>query len=278
MLSGDGAMPGTSIWKRLLTAGISVPVFVWLVREAPAWMFALLVIVLSTAATWELARMFERSGHRTHRALSVATGAAVTASFLLERGPVVVPMVVLTLAVLLVLSVPVWGGSSPSPEGAMATLLGVIYVSWLLGYAVLLRYLAGGDALVLFVVGVTWVGESAAYLIGSAIGRHKLAPIVSPRKTVEGALAQLIVSVGAAPALAAWLVPDWTLAKVVAAGGLLGVVGQIGDLAESVIKRGLGVKDTGGLIPGHGGVLDRLDSLLFNVPAFFYYVAFVGGR
>ncbi len=124
----------------------------------------------------------------------------------------------------------------------------------------------------LFLVGVTWSGESAAYAVGNAIGRTKLAPRISPGKTVEGAIAQVLVSVGAAIALQLWLLPTWSTPRALFAGVLLGIVGQVGDLAESAIKRSVGTKDAGGLIPGHGGALDRLDSLLFNVPVFFYYV------
>jgi phosphatidate cytidylyltransferase len=102
--------------------------------------------------------------------------------------------------------------------------------------------------------------------------------MISPRKTVEGAVGQLAASIVAAAALGAWLLPQWPMSTAIVGGALLGVVGQVGDLAESVIKRSLGVKDTGGLIPGHGGVLDRLDGLLFNAPALFYYASWVGGR
>ena len=102
---------------------------------------------------------------------------------------------------------------------------------------------------------------------GSTIGRHKLAPVVSPRKTVEGAVAQVVASVADRRwRCGAWLLPACGLPVAPAAGALLGVIGQVGDLAESAIKRSVGTKDTGGLIPGHGGVLDRIDSLLFNLP------------
>jgi phosphatidate cytidylyltransferase len=124
---------------------------------------------------------------------------------------------------------------------------------------------------VLFLVGVTWAGESAAYLVGSSIGRHRLAPILSPRKTVEGAIAQVIISVAAAMALGYWLLPACGLMGAAGAGAVLGVIGQVGDLAESAIKRSIGTKDTGDLIPGHGGMLDRIDSLLFNAPALYLY-------
>jgi phosphatidate cytidylyltransferase len=129
---------------------------------------------------------------------------------------------------------------------------------------------------VLFLVGVTWFGETAAYAVGSMIGRRKLAPVISPKKTVEGAVAQVVASVVAALVLAPWLVPGWSLAVAAGVGLVLGVVGQIGDLAESVIKRSLGTKDTGGLIPGHGGMLDRIDSLLFNAPVLYQLIAFTG--
>jgi len=89
-------------------------------------------------------------------------------------------------------------------------------------------------------------------------------------------VAQLLASTATALVLAPWLLPEWPPAASLAAGALLGVIGQIGDLAESAIKRSAGAKDTGGLVPGHGGILDRLDSLLFNAPALFYFVTWTG--
>jgi phosphatidate cytidylyltransferase len=99
---------------------------------------------------------------------------------------------------------------------------------------------------------------------------------VSPKKSVEGAVAQLVASVAAGAGIGAWLLPGCGAAVWLGAGALLGVVGQFGDLAESAIKRSAGTKDTGGLIPGHGGVLDRIDSLLFNLPAFYYFSRVAG--
>jgi phosphatidate cytidylyltransferase len=151
-----------------------------------------------------------------------------------------------------------------------------VYVGWFLGHALALYRRPDGGGLVLFLVAVTWIGESAAYVVGSVLGRHKLAPLVSPNKTLEGALAQLAASVAAAAVFGEWLLPDWSLARALPAGVILGVVGQLGDLAESAIKRSAGVKDASGLIPGHGGVLDRVDGLLFNSPALYYYVVLGG--
>src|SRR5437899_1527210 len=125
-------------------------------------------------------------------------------------------------------------------------------------------------------LGVTWVGETAAYVVGSTVGRHKLAPVISPKKSVEGALAQVVASIATGAAVGAWLLPTCGAGVWLGAGALLGVVGQFGDLAESAIKRSAGAKDTGALIPGHGGVLDRIDSLLFNLPAFYYFSRLAG--
>lgn len=270
---GTSTLATAALGKRLASAVVFIPAFVWLVTRGPHWGFLLLVIAVGALASWELTRMLEPARRALDRWTAIVAGVAVTASFVAPGGP----RVVLTLAVLLVLAAAIWRTSPPSVAPAMVTILSFTYVSWLLGHAVLLHRSADGPEFVLFVVSVTWAGESAAYVVGSAIGRHKLAPVISPRKTVEGAVAQVVVAAAIALVVNVWLLPEWTVAQTIVAGLLLGVVGQVGDLVESVMKRSVGAKDTGGLIPGHGGVLDRLDSLLFNLPAFFYYVTFVRG-
>jgi phosphatidate cytidylyltransferase len=270
----------SALVKRLATALVLLPVFLLIVIKAPGWMFNSLVVIASGAALWELLRLFEGAGRPVDRGLAMLAGVTVTASFGASRllDPHALPVFSLALAVVVVLTAPVWRGT-PDVERAANTLLAVLYVGWLLGFGILLHHTSPlGDELVLFVVGVTWVGETAAYLVGSTLGRHKLAPVISPRKTVEGALAQVVASIAAGIALAAWLLPACGWALAVGAGVLLGVIGQFGDLAESAIKRSVGTKDTGRLIPGHGGVLDRIDSLLFNLPAFYYFSLLVACR
>jgi len=269
----DG-LGGRGMVRRLASAIVLLPVFVLIVVKAPAFLFNGLVVIASAVALWELTRLFELGGRPVYRVPAVVAGTAVTAAFGVSRTaePFALPTLALALAVLGVLAVPIFRGAAPSTEPAANTLLAVMYVGWLLGYGILLHGASPrGDELVLFVVGVTWVGETMAYVVGSTLGRHKLAPVISPRKTVEGAVAQVIASVLTGLALGAWLLPGCGLWVALAAGALLGVVGQVGDLTESVIKRSVGTKDTGGIIPGHGGVLDRIDSLLFNLPAAFYF-------
>ena len=269
-------------WKRVASSVVLIPVFVWVTTMASAWVFQLLVIAASAVACYELARMFERTGRAISPWLSVGVGAALTASSATSLYATVgddgsplhwmpTPELVLLIGVGVVCSAPLWSAGRPVVESTANTLFGAVYVGWLLGYAIWLQGRAGGPQLVLFLVGVTWAGESAAYLVGSSVGRHRLAPILSPRKTVEGAIAQVIISVAAALGLGAWLLPTCGLVGAAGAGVVLGVIGQVGDLAESAIKRSIGTKDTGDLIPGHGGMLDRIDSLLFNAPALYLY-------
>jgi phosphatidate cytidylyltransferase len=266
-----------AVWKRVASAIVLIPAFVWVTAGAPALVFQVLVVAASALACAELGRMFQRTGRPIHTRLLIGVGAALTASFASSLYATATPRwmpspeLVLAVGVGLILSAPLWTPGRPVVESTANTLFGAIYIGLLLGFAIWLHGSADGPGLVLFLAGVTWMGESAAYLVGSAIGRHPIAPTLSPRKTVEGAIAQLVVSVAAALALGAWLLPHCSLTGAAGAGAVLGVIGQVGDLAESAIKRSIGTKDTGGLIPGHGGVLDRIDSLLFNVPALYFY-------
>ena len=272
---------GPALLKRLASALVLLPVFLLIVVKAPGWLFNVVVVVASAAALWELTRLLDRGGRPVYRRLGVLGGVAVTAAFAASRllEPLVLPVLVLTAAAGIILAAPLWRSDPPAVESTANTLLAVIYVGWLLGYGILLHHTSRlGDELILFVVGVTWVGETAAYLVGSTLGRRPLAPLISPRKTLEGAAAQVAASLATGAVLGAWLLPGCGGAVAVLSGGLLGVVGQIGDLAESAIKRSVGAKDTGGLIPGHGGLLDRIDSLLFNLPAFYYLTVLTGCR
>jgi len=166
------------------------------------------------------------------------------------------------------------------------TWLGALYLGLGLGFQVKLFMFTGsalantGGRLILALYLIVWMGDSAAYFVGSLLGRHKLAPRVSPKKTWEGALGNLGGNLAAAFLIKATACPQWTAVDAAAIGLLLGTVGQLGDLVESTWKRSAHVKDSnmGGIaIPGHGGLLDRIDSLVFAAPALYAYVHFVHG-
>jgi phosphatidate cytidylyltransferase len=276
-IPADAPMPsrGAALFKRVLSTLVLLPVFVWIVMGAPIWVFGATVVLVASLGQWELSGMFDRAGIRVFRVLGLVGGTLVTASFALPVSERFAFTGVLLLTLCSVLWPPRAGRIDW--QGMTVTAFGIAYVNWLLGYAFWLRDLESGKEWVLLLVWVTWLGETAAYLVGSAVGRHALAPLVSPKKTVEGAAAQLVVSVVAALIARAWFFPALPLTGALLVGLVLGVVGQVGDLVESALKRSVGVKDTGRLIPGHGGMLDRIDSLLFNTPVLFYYAVHVRG-
>jgi phosphatidate cytidylyltransferase len=263
---------GGGLVRRLLSTLILLPLFVWMVAAGPVWLFGAVMVLAGALGQWEFTGMFERAGVQTYRLLGLAGGTLVTASFALPVSERMAFTAVLLATLAVGLLRPPAG--RPAWEPVAVTLLGVCYVNWLLGYTFWLRDLEAGRDWILLLVSITWLGETAAYLVGSTLGRHKLAPAISPRKTVEGALAQLGVSVLAALAARATFFPALSLESAIVVGLLLGVVGQAGDLLESAIKRSVGTKDTGRLIPGHGGMLDRVDSLLVNTPVLFYYATY----
>jgi phosphatidate cytidylyltransferase len=142
----------------------------------------------------------------------------------------------------------------------------------MLGHLLLTRALARGEFLIFFVVLVTWAADTGAYYVGTVLGKHRLAPVISPNKTVEGLIGGVVLAVVAALVAQAWFLPDFSITDCLATGIILSVAGLFGDLAESAMKRSAGVKDSGWLLPAHGGMLDRLDSMLFTAPAFYYYM------
>lgn len=149
-----------------------------------------------------------------------------------------------------------------------AVMLGAIYVYG--GWRSLLELRLIGSAWVLFSLAVNWVGDIAAYYVGRAIGRHKLAPRISPGKSWEGAIASLLGAMAFGVAMQSQGMLDVSVPEIVLLSILANIAGQLGDLAESAIKRGASMKDSGTLLPGHGGFLDRLDSSLFTMPVVLY--------
>jgi len=152
------------------------------------------------------------------------------------------------------------------------SLAGIIYIGWMLSHLIPLRGLEAGRDWVLFTIFATFAADTAAFFIGRAWGRHPLAPAISPKKTWEGAIGGFAGAIASAFILAALLPGIPVYWHIVVLGVLIGVFAQLGDLSESMLKRSVGVKDSGSLIPGHGGLLDRLDSLLFTVVVVYYSV------
>lgn len=267
------ARGGQDLARRVAVAVAAIPA-VALLAWAGGLVFAGLAALLAAVAAWELYSMAARKGVVT---LTVA-GAAWAASFPLLAGLSRRPEHVFEIAVPLAFVLLAPGalrlrpGSGPLTALA-TTAFGAAYPGACLAFAVLLREMsrvrAEGLAILFFPLVVTWVGDTAAYFAGKAVGRLPLAPRISPGKTWEGAVAGflgcILAGVAYAPVARAAGVP---LGGVLAGalGAIVAVFGQTGDLVESLLKRDCGVKDSSNLLPGHGGVLDRLDSLFFALP------------
>jgi phosphatidate cytidylyltransferase len=262
--------------KRLVSALCILPPLFFLVRYGSSLHFLLLLTIIVALGMIEFYQMIAVKGLPCWPRLGVTFGLLLPLAFYLGGGvtqAAVAAIVMLTLMAGLVVPQEL----SVSVQSAAFTLLGVLYVGWLLSYVILLRLLPEGSSYVFYIFGVVWLGDAAAMYVGNWLGRHKLVPIISPRKTVEGAIGGVIGSLCGAAVGGFWL-PELTLSQSLISGAILAVLGQLGDLSESLLKRGVGTKDSGMLIPGHGGILDKVDGILFGAPALYYYILYGTGR
>jgi phosphatidate cytidylyltransferase len=256
----------------LATAAVAIPLLLAIIFYAPPWGWAALVAAASLLALTEYLSLafHDRLGPRLVGSLLglVVVGAAISA-------PAPGPGLAGALSALLVGALSYVVLMRRDLERALVDVgliaIGVLYAGLLLSHFYWLRHLPNGEAWVILVIAVAMAGDSGGYFIGHAIGRHKLIPHISPGKTVEGAVGIIACSLLAAAGCKILLLRqhDWT--EMLWLAFAMAVLGQIGDLSESVMKRAFGAKESGGLFPGHGGVLDRIDSLLFPVVLVYYY-------
>jgi phosphatidate cytidylyltransferase len=263
-------------FRRLYTAAALIPAVYVIIVHLPPWALTLLLIAVGSIALVELYQICFQS--RSNR-LVIAVGLAAFV-LVVARDHMSLSLSTLLAASALIVSIAVRVLSSQTEQrwkDTLIILLGVLYVGFPLGTVVSSRSLPAGESLVLFLAVVTWASDTGAYYAGTLWGKHLLLPSVSPKKTIEGLLGGLALAVSAA-LLAQWgFASQLSLSDALILGVLVTGMGLLGDLFESVIKRRTGVKDSGGILPGHGGMLDRLDSLLFTAPTFYYYVAYVRG-
>lgn len=269
----------SELGKRVAFAVVAAPLAIWVLYIGGAPFAALLSIVAAIGA-WELFRIARAGSTPGMDSLGIV-GAALLPLYVYAyhvgfvREPITPPAV----GVLVILGASIWlRGVEGKPLSASAvTVFGILYTGGMLSFAYPLRYLQyamdarSGAAVIAFPVLLTWASDIGAYFVGRAIGGRKLIPSVSPGKTVAGAVGGLVFTIIVAWALARFALPplsslSLTVLGAVVFGALVSIAAQVGDLAESLLKREAGVKDSSRIIPGHGGVLDRFDSLLFVLP------------
>jgi phosphatidate cytidylyltransferase len=287
--SADLSKKGSSLQTRIVSALILLPLVLAIVYLS-YWTVALAAGIALVISLWELFGLIRYGGYRPRIAVGMATALGLLLAFTLQRFVAPFPLVELILTVAILGSLiyelfqPDYQTSLPSWGLSLASAL---YLGWLFSHFVSLRALEhpltanaplaflqvpSGAVWIFVTFAITWMQDTCAYFVGRAFGRHKMAPILSPKKTWEGAaggmLGAILGGVGAC-----WLFGAPIPLMV---GGLFGVIGGVigplGDLAESLIKRQVGSKDAGQLIPGHGGLLDRVDSLIFTAPVLYYLI------
>ena len=259
--------PRSNTLTRVLTALVLIPLVLALVAWAPRWLFSAVLTLVAVAALREYLALAAQSGLGPLTWFSYAATAVLVFWAPLAESPALLVLAALALAARPARSL------EKALPGAASSVLGVLYVGLPLAMLSDLRRLFDGPRWVIYVLALTWVGDTAAYFGGRAFGRHKLAPRISPGKTWEGAVASLVASLALGMAYLAWMRPEMGLAWSGSISAAVNIAGQAGDLAESAVKRGAGAKDSGAILPGHGGLLDRIDALLFAVPALWYILS-----
>ena len=257
--------------RRIYTILVLAPLVYAVIRYLPPLVFSSVVVLAGALALFEFYRICfsDRS-----RAWLMGIGMTGFAALILgtHRPDIIGPTLLATLVC--IISVPLLSRSplEQSLKDGALTLFGVLYLGLTLGTLSMTRLLPQGEWLIFFLLLVTWASDTGAYYVGTLFGRHRLAPRISPKKTVEGLVGGLIAAIIVGYVARWWFLPELSGLDCLILAILLTVTGLWGDLTESVMKRSAGMKDSGGILPGHGGMLDRLDSLLFAAPAFYYYI------
>ena len=273
-------------FQRELTAAVLIPAVLAVLVAAPPWAWALLVALAATMALLEFFRLIEAAGWIVPKPAGVGLFLAIVAAAHLAS---LLALVVLTGVTLLALPTLVMFASPREAvllASSASSVFATLYVA--LGAGAMIGLRAIGWQPVVFLLAIVWAGDSAAYYAGRRWGKRKLAPVVSPKKTWEGLWGQLGAGLAFGAAAALLLFPSAaaasgatgaprTLLLGAALGLVVSVVAVIGDLLESTFKRSCAVKDSGGLLPGHGGLLDRLDSLLYASPVLLFVLSLVPG-
>ena len=293
------------LFKRILTALVLIPIVLLLVLRAPVPVVALVTALVALLAVQEFLKLTEAYGIRPFRwstyffvcafflFLALSPGNAKpllsTAIFVYTLGfaAAIAPFVFLTIGLRQL-------NLSAALPAAMVSVFAFGYVALPLGLLVQLREQWSGAFLLLYLLLLVWAGDIFAYFVGRSLGRHLMSPRISPKKTWEGALASLLASLVVGMLLYNYALPISTallnahliqvrdgffalqkppLWPTLLLSAAINVAAQLGDLVESLIKRGAGVKDSGTILPGHGGMLDRIDALLFAAPVLWYYAA-----
>ena len=271
--------------KRILTLLVAIPLVSSVIYWGSESVFLIITMLIAGAAYYEYLTMNLTSSSLMSRLTVVLVG--VFSIFLIGyyKAPIytiesngIVPLFIAmaTLCVYGVLSIKLilFPRKVIFQKPLFVIVIGIVYVCIYLSFLVAIRNDTAGIQWIFFILLVLWMGDTGAYIVGSMIGKIKLYPAVSPNKTIEGALAGLLFALLTGFVCRKIFLPPISINHCIFLTAGISLIGQLGDLCESVFKRERGFKDSGTILPGHGGILDRIDSLLFAAPFLYYYKAF----
>ena len=261
--------------KRWATGVTVVPILIGIIAYGSEGMFALLITFATLVGMAEYNRMVFGAGFRWEKtetlvvALLILTAAAAGDRVLLTAVLSFAVMAILMLNLLRI------DGEGPDMIRVGKMIMGIMYIPLLMSHFILIRQTSTGVLWIFFILVLAFSGDIAAYYVGRRMGKKKLLPGVSPGKTVEGTIGLVAGSIAGALLFRQLFFPLLSVLDAVILGLVGSIVGQLGDLSESALKRAAGVKDSGVILPGHGGILDRLDCLMFITPFVYYYQVFI---
>ncbi|MFC1896341.1 phosphatidate cytidylyltransferase [Thermodesulfobacteriota bacterium] len=273
-------MAPSSHIKRWLTAIVALPPLVWILFERSGVFFLALVAAVSSVAIWEYFGVFlpqDRKRAILRRLTAIIAGLCVIGGSWRYGERALFPVLFATVVVFSVFSLVLFVGEKSDYDNVSREILCILYIPALLSSLVLLRRGQDGIVWVVFTIALVFAADTGAYYAGSYLGRRKLHPRISPGKTVEGAIGGIAadIAVGAFFKWHFFTTLSWPVCVLLCV--CAAVVGQAGDLFESLLKRSAGVKDSGSLLPGHGGILDRIDALLFTAPLVYWFKLIMEG-
>ena len=262
------------LYKRVISGLIFLPIFYLVAWVLSPVYFTVLVLAAVAVGQYEFYRMAQARGSRPLLVPGIAVGALMVLEFYHPLFPELGTFLPVAASALLIMIVRLF---SPRPvdgaiEDVASTFLGVFYVAMLYAYQVGVRTGEDGRQWLVFLHLIIWASDIGAYSIGIPFGKHRLYEKVSPKKSIEGLLGALVAASATALLCRVWFLPSIGAGEAIAIALMLAIIGTVGDLVESLFKRAAGVKDSGTLIPGHGGILDRMDSMLFAAPVLYYYL------
>lgn len=268
-------MDNLSLTRRIVTSTLIITLVGLVTFYFPAWVFSVLVSLMIGTALFEFFSMVEKKDIFVYKYPGIIIGMVVPIVIYFQKGGegffTLEPFFIVIACLFIFVLQFTRRDSSQALSSISVTMFGLLYIAWFFSFFVKLKFLSNGTLLVAFLIIVTKMGDIGAYLVGSYLGKNPLIPRISPRKTIEGTIGGLIFSLMSALAGKAFL-PKFPYGHLITLGLLLGTLAQVGDLAESLLKRGCGVKDSGSNLSGFGGVLDLIDSLIFTAPIFYFYI------